>query len=257
MHTKISFAALLVLLSTPVFARDPHAGHTQTPNPPAPSSAKPSPEVAHAHGQELFHAFRLETDYGAGTEGPVASWDFDGWIGGDYNKLWLKAEGENTDGKTEQAEFWALYSRNVSTFWDFQAGIRHDIRPESTTYLVLGTEGLAPYFLDIEAHLFVSDEGDVSARMRGETDFLITQRLILQPYAEINLSAQDVPELGIGAGLTEGEIGLQTRYEITRKFAPYLDLRYERKFGETSSNAKDEGEDNDAFIAAVGLRFMF
>lgn len=135
--------------------------------------------------------------------------------------------------------------------------IRHDIKPESTTYLVLGTEGLAPYFFETEAHLFISDEGDVSARLREENDFLITQRLILQPYAEIELSAQDVPEQDIGAGFTQGEIGLQTRYEFTRKFAPYVDFRYERKFGETSSIAKDEGENNDDFIAAVGLRFMF
>ena len=85
----------------------------------------------------------------------------------------------------------------------------------------------------------------------------MTQRLILQPYVEVNLSAQDVEEQEIAAGFTEGELGLQTRYEITRKFAPYVDVRYERKFGETSSIAKDNGEDNDDFIAAVGLRLMF
>ena len=68
---------------------------------------------------------------------------------------------------------------------------------------------------------------------------------------------QDVEEQDIGAGLSSGEIGLQTRYEITRKFAPYVDLKYERKFGETSSIAKREEGDNDNFIAAVGVRFMF
>lgn len=211
----------------------------------------------HQHGSEIWHMFRLETDYGGGEHGPVASWDLNGWIGTDENKLWLKSEGENEDGTTEQAEFWALYSRNVHDFWDVQAGIRHDTQPVSTSYLVLGFEGLAPYFFETEAHLFVSDEGDVSARLRQENDFLITQRLILQPYAEINLFAQDVPEQEVGAGITHGEIGLQTRYEFTRKFAPYVDLRYERKFGETSSIAKNHGEDNDNFITAAGVRFMF
>lgn len=258
MHTKTILAALLLLSSTPAFAQDPHAGHTKTANPPAaPSFAKPEAAAVHAHESQLFHAFRLETDYGGGTDGPVASWDFDGWIGGDYNKLWLKSEGERSDGETEQAEFWALYSRNIATFWDLQAGIRHDMQPQSTNYFVFGIEGLAPYFIETEAHLFISDEGDFTARLRREHDLLITQRLILQPYGEINLSAQDVPEQEIGAGFTEGEIGLQTRYEFTRKFAPYVDFRYERKFGETSSIAKDEGEDNDDFIAAVGLRLMF
>lgn len=209
------------------------------------------------HGSQIFHAFRLETDYGGGQDGPVASWDLDGWVGGNYDKLWIKSEGENADGKLEQAEFWALYSRNVSTFWDVQAGLRHDTRPSSTSYLVLGVNGLAPYFFETEAHLFLSDDGDLTARLREENDFLLTQRLILQPYAEINLSAQDVPEQDIGAGFTNGEIGLQTRYEITRKFAPYVDVRYERKFGQTSSIARSNGEDNDNFIGSIGLRLMF
>lgn len=255
MDTKYFLIVLLLFSAIPAYAQD-HSAHTPTPEINAPGP-KPDESELHGHGNQIFHAFRLESDYGAGTEGPVASWDFDGWIGGDYNKLWLKSEGENSDGKTEQAEFWALYSRNVSTFWDLQAGLRHDTQPQSTTYFVFGTEGLAPYFFETEAHLFLSDDGDLSARVRQENDFLITQRLILQPYAEIELSAQDVPERDIGAGFTQGEIGLQTRYEFTRKFAPYVDFRYERKFGETSSIAKDEGEDNDDFIAAVGLRFMF
>lgn len=214
-------------------------------------------QASHDHGSEIYHAFGLEADTGAGSEGAISSWDLDGWIGSDENKLWLKSEGEVSEGATEQAEFWGLYSRNVSTFWDAQVGIRHDFQPESTSYLTLGFEGLAPYFFETEAHFFISDEGDVSARIRQENDFLITQRLILQPYAEINLFAQDVEEQHIGAGLANAELGIQTRYEITRKFAPYVDVRYERKFGETSSIAKNNGEENDDFIAAVGLRLMF
>ncbi len=213
--------------------------------------------AAHRHGSETYHMFRLETDYGAGEHGPIARWDLDGWYGTDENKLWIRSEGENADGVTEKAEFQALYSRNVATFWDVQAGLRHDTQPISTTYAVFGVEGLAPYFFETQAHLFVSDEGDLTARIHEENDFLVTQRLILQPYAEVNLSAQDVEEQEIGAGFTDGEIGLQTRYEFTRKFAPYIDVRYERKFGETSSIAKNNGEDNDNFIAGVGLRLMF
>lgn len=242
MHIKIPGLALLLALSaiSPVFA----AGGEEEPH-------------KDEHGGQIFHMFRLEADYGVGRDDPIASWDFDGWIGGDINKLWLKSEGEVVDGKTEQAEFWAMYSRNVATFWDAQIGIRQDTQPQSTTYLVAGFEGLAPYFFETEAHLFVSDEGDVSARIRQENDFLITQRLILQPYLEVNLFAQDVRDQGVGAGLANGEIGLQTRYEITRKFAPYLDLRYERKFGETASIAQSTGERRDDFIASAGLRLMF
>lgn len=209
------------------------------------------------HRGGTFHSFRLETDYGGGQNGSVATWDLDGWIGGDDDKLWIKSEGEHVDGDLEQAELWAMYSHNIGTFWDAQAGVRYDFKPQGKAYLVAGFDGLAPYFFETEAHLFVSDEGDVTARIREENDFLLTQKLILQPYAEINLSAQDVEEQDIGAGFTNGEIGLQTRYEITRKFAPYIDVRYERKFGETSSIAKDNDEDNDDVIGSIGLKFMF
>ncbi len=243
MRTKLYFTTSLFLLamSVPVYAED---GHAHSPG-------------DHLHGSEAYHMFKLETDYGAGEHGPVAGWDFDGWYGTDENKLWLKSEGEISDGTLEQAEFWALYSRNAATFWDIQGGIRHDTQPVSTSYAVFGINGLAPYHYETEAHLFLSDDGDVSARLRGEKDLLVTQRLILQPYAEVNLSAQDVEEQEIGAGVTDGEIGLQTRYEFTRKFAPYFDVRYERKFGETSSIAKSHGEDNDNVIAGLGLRVMF
>ena len=216
-----------------------------------------SARAGEEHGTALYHAFTLESDYGAGQHGPVARWDLDGWIGGDDHKLWLKAEGEQNDGRLEQSEFWAMYSRNIATFWDVQAGVRHDTQPVATSYVVVGVQGLAPYHIETEAHLFLSEDGDVSARLRGETDFLWTQRLMSRPYAELNLFAQDVADQEVGAGLATAEIGVQTRYEIRREFAPYVDVRYERKLGETSSLARRHGEDPADFIATFGLRLMF
>lgn len=210
------------------------------------------------HGSEIYQAFILETDYGTNGDDPITSWDLDGWIGNNDHKLWLKSEGEIEEDQTEQAEFWALYSHNIAEFWDAQIGLRYDDQPNSIIYFTAGINGLAPYFFETEAHLFISEDGDITARFRQERDFLITQKLITQPYIEVNLSAQDVPEQSLGAGITDGEIGLQTRYEITRKFAPYLDLRYERKLGETASiHKRDSDEDIDHVILSAGLRFMF
>jgi copper resistance protein B len=205
----------------------------------------------------IFHKFQLETDYGGGSAGGLARWDFKGWAGGDTHKLWLKSEGQYRAGNLEDAEVWALYSRAVSTFWDVQAGLRRDIKPYATSYLTVGLNGLAPYFIETEAHLFVSDAGDVSLRLRGETDFLFTQQLILQPYVETRLFATDIPAQDIGAGLSSGQVGLQTRYEITRKLAPYFDISYSQKFGRTASFAEDEGQESGALVAAIGLRLMF
>lgn len=231
MHTKLISTFTLCLLPFSAFAED----------------------MKHEHGGGIFHMFQLETGY----DGSAVNWDWEGWIGTDENKLWLKSEGEYSDSSVEEAEIWALYSRNIATFWDAQMGVRYDLQPESTGYLTLGFTGLAPYFFETEAHLFISDKGDVSARLRGENDVLLTQKLIMQPYAEINLFAQDVPEHDRGAGLSDGKIGLQTRYEFTRKFAPYVDIHYDRAFGETSSIATRNGEDKGELVGSAGLRLMF
>ena len=215
-------------------------------------------------GASIFHAFKFEADVGDGRDGTFYTSDVDGWVGGDINKIWLKidrtySEDEQRDGKvtTEEAELWAMYSRNVATFWDVQIGLRHDSEPHSLNYFVVGFEGLAPYFFETQAHLFVSEEGDVTARIRQENDLLITQRLIIQPYFEFNLSAEDVPEQKIGSGLTHTEVGLQACYEISRKFTPYLDVRYEREFGKTASAAEADGEGRDDFVVSAGLRLLF
>lgn len=213
--------------------------------------------AAGEHAAALFHGFVLEAAYGGTGSGPDAAWDLDGWIGGDINKLWLKSEGERAAGETEEADIWALYSRNVSAFWDLQAGLRRSVRPRSISYAVLGVQGLAPYFVETEAHLFVSDDGDVSARLRGETDLLLTQQFVLQPYVEAELFAQDVDAQEVGAGLATAKAGLQVRYEVTRKFAPYLDLHYERAFAETSTIRERHDEDKGDGALSLGLRVMF
>lgn len=215
-------------------------------------------DTGHDHGGSIYNMFRLDMDAGLTTHGtPVQSWDLHGWLGTDENKLWLQSEGKHNENELETAEMWALYSRNIATYWDAQAGMRVDLEPRGTAYATFGINGLAPYFFETEAHFFISHRGDITARLREENDFLITQKLILQPYAEINFSAQEVKILGLGAGLTEGEIGLQTRYEITRKFAPYLDIHYGRKFGATSAFAQSNEEEPEETAFSLGLRLMF
>ena len=214
---------------------------------------------AHEHeSAEVFHALRLELDAGESRNNEsVSSWDLDGWIGGDTHKLWLKSEGEVSDHEIESSEAWALYSYNADTFWDVQAGVRYDNRPASVAYFVTGVTGLMPFFVETEAHAFVSDEGDVSARLHLECDWLLTQKLIAQPYFEINAFAQEVKELEIGSGLSDTKLGLQLRYEITRKFAPYIAVEYERLYGDTADYANRRGEDSSDSTIKAGVRLLF
>jgi copper resistance protein B len=205
-----------------------------------------------------YHAFALSLDAGENRHNAsVANWDLDGWIGGDQHKLWLKSEGEMNDHATEHSEAWAMYSHNLATFWDVQAGIRYDAKPASTGYVVAGFAGLAPYYFETEAHLFASEDGDISLRLREENDFLLTQKLILQPYLEMNAYAQDVKAMEIESGLSDAGLGLQLRYEITRKIAPYVEIHYKRLLGDTADEAKSHGEDSGDGSITAGIRLMF
>ena len=186
-------------------------------------------------------------------------WDAQGWVGEDYNKLWLKTEGEKVfGGDVEQAEVQLLYSRIIHPFWDVQIGGRFDARPRPHRgFGVIGLQGLAPYFFEVDTAAFVSHEGDLSARLKGEYELLITQKLILQPSVELNLAAQQVAKAGIGSGLTDVELGLRLRYEIVREFAPYIGVAWEHKVGRTADFARAEGEDVEALSFVAGIRFWF
>ncbi|MEQ8266487.1 MAG: copper resistance protein B [Parvibaculum sp.] len=212
-------------------------------------------DAAH-HGPDLFHMIELEADYAA-RHGGLWNWNADGWIGGDTERLWIRSEGEIEDGDVGEAEAQLYYGRNVHPYWDALLGVRQDFAPRGETYLAAGVAGLAPYFFETEATAFVSTEGDVSARLEQSFELLITQKLIAEPHVEVNLFAQDVPERGVGAGFSDIEAGLQLRYEVTRKVAPYVDLVWERDLGETASITRAGGEDAGRTTLRFGVRAWF
>ncbi len=186
-------------------------------------------------------------------------WDGEGWFGGDINRLTIKSEGEGVlrEG-VEAAEVQALYSRAVGPYFNIQAGVRHDFRPSPTrTYATIGFEGLTPYWFEVEGALFLSNKGDLLGRLEGYYDQRITQRLILQPRVELNFSAQDVPEDRLGAGLTDAELGLRLRYEISRQFAPYVGVSYEARTGRTADFARADGKKPNGTNLVAGVRFWF
>lgn len=208
------------------------------------------------HGPTIFNMIRTEAGY-TPKDGGAFNWSVDGWIGGDVERVWLRSGGEVVDGHLEDAELQLYYGWNVSPFWDVLVGARHDFRPVDTTYLAASVVGLSPYFFETEASMFLSDRGDLSARFEQSIDLLITQKLIAEPYVELNVFAQDVAELGVGAGFSDIELGLQLRYEITRKFAPYVDVSWNRKLGETAIIARAVGEKAENSAISFGLRVWF
>lgn len=181
------------------------------------------------------------------------------WFGGDIDRFVLKSEGggsfrEGFDG----AEIQGLYSRAIDPYFYLQGGVRQDLStPLHQTYGAIGFEGLAPYWFEVSGVLFVSTRGNVLGRLEGYYDQNITQRLILQPRVELNFAAQNTPEDKIGAGLSNAELGLRLRYEITREFAPYIGVSYDTKVGQTATYASQEGRASSVLSFVAGVRAWF
>jgi copper resistance protein B len=211
------------------------------------------------HG--MFRAEELEYGYNGGTN-PV-TWDVSSWVGGDWNRIWFKSEGEvPTADLGLEGEAQLLYSRLIAPFWEFQVGVRGDLVAESGStqgrgLLVVGLEGLAPYWFEIEPAMFVSHEGDVSARLGAALDLFVTQRLIAQPSVETNVAVQSVPEFGVGSGFNDIELGLRLRYELVREFAPYVGVSWRQTFAETARLRRDAGQESSDLQGVAGTRFWF
>ncbi|MCA8895144.1 MAG: copper resistance protein B, partial [Amphiplicatus sp.] len=147
----------------------------------------------HHGGQTYSYVEGDRLEFATGEGDPFLLWDAQGFWGGDLNKLWIKTEGayDLESDSFGEGEVQALWSRAIGSFFDFQTGVRRDFAAgPDRTYGVIGVQGLVPYLFEIDAAAFVSGHGDVTARVELEYELLITQRLILQPRAELELSAQ-------------------------------------------------------------------
>ena len=238
-------------LEGPTFAADAFVGAEEM----AASRAAVTKEVS---GTPVFwfQGDRLEYRARQGRDGYL--WDVQGYYGGDYNKFWFRSEGEGGVGsKVERAEVQGLFSKAIAPFFDLQAGVRQGLTGPERTHAVVSIQGLVPYEFDVIAAAFVSNEGDLTSRIEAELDQRITQRLILQPRAEVNIAAQDILELGIGAGIDKVEAGLRLRYEFAREFAPYIGVNQEWKVGGSRDFALAAGEDPSVTNYIVGVRFWF
>ena len=185
-------------------------------------------------------------------------WEGQAWFGGDIDRFVLKTEGEGTRGEgVESAELQALYSRAVGVYTDVQAGVRQDFEPKGRTYATIGFETLLPYWFDVEGAAFLSTRGELLGRLEGSYDLRLTNRLILQPRAELNFAAQDTRATRTGAGLSNAELGLRLRYEIRREFAPYIGVSWERKVGRTADYARALGDGVVDKSVVFGVRTFF
>lgn len=232
-------AALLLLLAPPQEARA---------------------QIPDDHTYSFFLFDRLE--YAPGPSERPLVLEATGWVGGDLNRLWLRAEGEQStvdglDGEGE-VELEALYGRLVTPFFDAVAGVRLDTRwggdARPRGFLAAGMQGLAPYGLEVEPTLYVSHEGDVSAAFSAAYHVLLTQRLVLEPELELGAAVQSVPGWGVGSGVNDLGLGVRLRYEVSRKFAPYVGYAWDWRFGETADLARAADAETQEGTLVFGIR---
>ena len=253
-------------------------GAAEAPEPDIPTTPPPPPARDHAADRYYDPAAmaaartQLREEHGGATvsmvmanlaeyqarEGGGYRWEGEGRVGGDIDRFVVKSEGEGTRRNgLDTAEAQALYSHAIGPYFDLQAGVRQDFAPRARTYATVGFEGLAPYWFDVSGALFLSTRGELLGRLESTYDLRLTQRLILQPRAELNFAAQDRVETRTGSGLSNAELGLRLRYEITREFAPYIGLSWDRKLGRTADFARARGDDVGGPSFVAGVRTFF
>ena len=255
----------------------PGMNHSQTPAEATPSKAAEKPPsipaptdadraaafpqiVHHAMNDDGIHSYTLFNRFEAwnADHGSGLTWEGQAWIGTDLDKLWLRSEGERSDGITDVADLEVLYGRSKSRWWDVLAGLRHDFRPgTSQDWLAFGVQGVAPYKIEVRATAYLGSSGRTAARIETEYELLLSNRLILQPMIELNFAGRQDARRGIGSGLSTAEFGLRLRYEITRQFAPYIGIVRERAFAGTADFRRAAGNDSNDTRFVVGLRFWF
>ncbi|GHB29541.1 copper resistance protein B [Salinicola rhizosphaerae] len=256
--SSLLVASWIIAASTPAWANPPPGKASLdavVPENADPSSGAPASWGPPIHDTANYSNITLDRlEYRHDDVGEGYLWDAEGWYGNDLDKFWWKTEGEGDwrTGQSESAELQALYDRKLDDFWDVQLGLRHDIDPHpSRTYAVLGLQGLAPYGIDTEASLFVSERGDTSARVEFEYEWLLTQRWILSPRFEINASADRVADYEIGQGINSTETGLRLSYDVTKMFSPYVGLSWENVYGETRRMRPNDEADRLSLVLGI------
>ena len=243
--------------SAPADARDPHAysdGYTLTEGP----YAQPGPRQLKLADEHAFWSVlgdRLE--YQEDSDSTV--YDIQAWYGTTYNRFVIKAEGDIADGTLEESSTDLLWGHALNAYFDTQLGVRLDQYNEGKDrqWLAIGIQGLAPYWFELDVTAYVGDDGRTAFSAETEYELLLTQRLILQPRAELNLYGKDDLDNRLGSGLSDLAVGLRLRYEFSRQFAPYIGVEWTDTYGDTADYRRAAGEDTSGTQFVAGLRFWF
>ena len=226
----------------------------------APNQQAESPYGYHLGDEHIYvHGLLDQLEGRLNGQNGYFRWDGQAWAGTDENKIWLKTEGRHYgSGKTEDGDQELLYDTPISRYFDAQAGARYDLDSlPGRGWAAFGIEGLTPEFINLQATVYASDQGHYAARLIASYDLFLTQFLVAQPEIEMNFYTKRDPARLVGAGLSDIDAGLRLRYEISRKFAPYIGVADYQQFGGTAVLARRSGEHARDLRLVIGIRTWF
>ena len=241
----------------PINARDPHAyaaGTTLTQGPYALTDGK---RLTLADEYKFYALLGDRLEYNEQTDATV--FDFQAWYGTTFDRLVVKTEGDISKGKLEENQTDILWGHAISAYWDTQVGLRTDYSTEGKNrqWLAVGLQGLAPYWFELDMTAYLGEKGNSAFTLEAEYELLLTQKLIVQPRAEITFYGKDDEQNELGSGLSSSAIGFRVRYEFTRQFAPYLGVEWTNTYGRTADYAKSNELSSSETEFVAGIRFWF
>ena len=214
------------------------------------------------HGGQIYQTTKFENEWMVDEDGKGnLGTKFETLIGTDENRLFIEANSEKSESNDPKYAVSALYSRNVAPFWDVQAGVRYseDKNNSSSDRVdgVIGILGLAPYFFETQAYLYGGENNFWGASFELERDLLLTQKLITQPYIEADVIFSDDSNYAAKSGLSELKTGIKTRYEITKRIKPFIDVAYQYEKGQKATSMQEATESEKGWKYGAGIELVF
>ncbi|XID76052.1 copper resistance protein B [Alkanindiges sp. WGS2144] len=212
------------------------------------------------HGGQIYQATHLESEWLVDDQGQRSlESKLQSLIGSDENRLFVEANADKEEGSKASYNILALYSRNIAEFWDAQTGLRlsKSVAGHRHTDYVVGFMGLAPYFIETQAHMYAGKNQRWFVGLELERDFLLTQKLITQPYIEAELVLSDASEVARKTGLSMLKTGIQTRYEVNKTFRPFVDVGYHYEKGHKATLIQPVTQSEEGWFYSAGLAFYF
>ena len=175
------------------------------------------------------------------------------WYGSDSQRLRLTWDIEHNQQGSHQ-DISLAWQKPLDSFWNYEWGVAYQAEQ---TWLKVNINGLMPYKFEVDGSLLLDEQGHSMLILEGDYDLRFTQRLVLQPSLKTTLNGKEHAQHQQGSGLAELQTGLRLRYDVTRRFAPYLGIQQHDFLGKTADLRAQQGQTNHETTWLAGVRWWF